>query len=299
MVSELSPYATHVFAPQSTNNSWSNLFEFIPENARVLDVGCSTGNFGATLIQERGCHVTGIDLNPADVEEARAHLSEAFVMDIDEIGAVESLGKFDVIIFADVLEHLVDPRATLREVRQCLTDHGKVIYSIPNMAHLSTRLDLLGGDFPYTETGLLDKTHLHFYDRVEIDNLFADAGFDIIEERPVVVEYPQLWVRDRLAQLGLSATPEFHELMRETESQVFQYVGAAVPTNRANPSSTRQRAIPNDEIIGYVAALLEHIAHLEKQFNELHTEFMRARKHPIVDLCGRASRRVSRLFQRA
>ena len=300
MANDLSPYALHVFEPDTRNNSWSNLFNFVPENSTVLDVGCSTGNFGAALIEEKGCLVTGVDLHAADVAEAKQRLTRALVMDINDKSAAETLGTFDVIIFADVLEHLIDPRATLRALRKLLADGGSIVYSIPNMAHLSTRLDLLAGEFPYTDTGLLDRTHLHFYDREEICNLFTEAGYEIIDEKPVVVEYPRTWIRDRLAQLGLSATAEFYDLLDHTESKVFQYVGIAIPAAKTgSPGRTRQRVMPNDEIIGYVAALLEHISHLEETLAAVEGRFAEVQRHPIADLQKRVVRRISRAFPRS
>ncbi|MBC7595488.1 MAG: methyltransferase domain-containing protein [Kineosporiaceae bacterium] len=259
MADAVSPYSKHEYSSGTHNNSWANLFELIPRGVRVLDVGCSTGNFGAALIKEKGCTVVGLDTNTADIAEAKAALTEAQVIDVTVLGAVAGLGKFDVIVFADVLEHLPDPRATLQSLHSSLTPNGFVAFSIPHMGHLSVRLDLLTGQFPYTETGLLDRTHFHFYDRLEIDDLFTDGGYTIVDKRPVVVQYPDSWLHDRLAQLGLTPDAKFFSLMTETESAVFQYVGTAYPTSLESmrQSVERERPMPNDEIIGYVQALID------------------------------------------
>ena len=255
----MSPYAAHEFDPDSRNNSWANLVNFIPEGARVLDVGCSTGNLGAALIRYKGCTVVGVDTNEADVVVARDILSDARVLDITGPLPEDLLERFDVVVFADVLEHLPDPRAALRSITRALVPSGVVVYSIPNMGHMSTRLDLLSGIFPYTETGLLDRTHLHFYDRVEVDDMFHDAGYSILDENPVVVQYPDSWLTDRLDQLGLMPRQEFFGHMRDTEAQVFQYVGIARPGAHADDrvEHLRTRVMPNDEIIGYVLAVID------------------------------------------
>jgi 2-polyprenyl-3-methyl-5-hydroxy-6-metoxy-1,4-benzoquinol methylase len=253
-----SVYADHVFLHGSGNNSWSNLFSLIPDGSRVLDVGCSTGHFGAALQELKGCTVIGVDLNEADILEARKILFDAQVLDITRDGAVESLGMFDVVVFADVIEHLVDPRGALRRIREILNEGGMVAYSIPHMGHLSVRLDLLEGRFPYRELGLLDRTHLHYYDRAEINGVFDDAGFVVSREAPVVSRYPEEWVRRRLAGLGLSVNDVFFEMLENTDSHVFQYVGTAVRKGVA-PSSPREPAgyvMPPDEIYEFAQSIL-------------------------------------------
>ncbi|MCU1586426.1 MAG: glycosyl transferase family 2 [Microbacteriaceae bacterium] len=296
MTDDVSPYAQHEFVAGTQNNSWANLFELIPEGATVLDVGCSTGNFGAALMREKSCSVTGIDLNAADIAVAAGVLTEARVLDITRPGAVESLGQFDVIIFADVIEHLPDARETLRSLRVALNPGGFVAYSIPHMGHLSVRLDLLAGQFPYTETGLLDRTHFHFYDKIEIANAFTEGGYTIVDERPVVVEYPQSWLRDRLAQLGLTPDDRFFALMNETEAQVFQYVGTAYPTDSDSltKAAERRRPMPNDEIIGYIQALIDEKDGSQAREKQLRDELDDARRHTV----GYQARRVSGALRR-
>jgi 2-polyprenyl-3-methyl-5-hydroxy-6-metoxy-1,4-benzoquinol methylase len=250
---ETSAYSSHLFVRGTRNNSWSNMLSFIPEGSRVLDVGCSAGNFGEALEQMNSCTVVGVDLNPVDIDEARGKISEAYVLDVSDTAAVAGLGTFDVVLFADVLEHLPDPRATLVAIRALLRPGGVVVYSIPNMGHLSVRLDLLEGRFTYTETGLLDKTHLHFYDAFEIEDVFTAAGYGIREEDPVVSEYPQRWVTERLAGLGLTADEKFFELLKATDSHVYQYVGVAIPLASLprNTAPIRTRVTPPDEILGF------------------------------------------------
>ena len=283
MSNDVSPYAKHEYSVGTHNNSWANLFELIPEGARVLDVGCSTGNFGAALIRNKNCTVVGIDTNSADIAAAQPALTDAQVIDITSPGAVDGLGKFDVIIFADVLEHLPDPRSTLKSLRASLNPDGFIAFSIPHMGHLSVRLDLLSGQFPYTETGLLDRTHFHFYDRLEIDSLFTDSGYTVVDQRPVVVQYPDSWLRDRLGQLGLTPDATFFSLMSDTESQVFQYIGTAYPTSveSIRHSVERQRPMPNDEIIGYVQALLDEKERAQERQRDAEEQLAAARRHSI------------------
>ena len=259
-MAELSPYSSHLFEPESLNNSWANMYAYIPSGSRVLDVGCSTGNFGEALEQLKDCTVVGIDINADDIAVAATRISAAHVFDITSPNAAEVLGTFDVIIFADVIEHLADPRSTLTSVHALLNPGGVIVYSIPNMGHASVRLDLLEGRFPYAELGLLDRTHLHYYDRSEVNDVFSSAGFSIADERPTVSEYPAPWVAQRLRAFGLSAEPAFFDMLKVTEAHVYQYVGKAIPREVAPALSpaTSRFVSPPDAILERANALLEH-----------------------------------------
>jgi 2-polyprenyl-3-methyl-5-hydroxy-6-metoxy-1,4-benzoquinol methylase len=278
-MAELSQYSSHFFDPDSLNNSWANMYSYIPAGSRVLDVGCSTGNFGEALEQLKGCTVVGIDINADDIEVAAGRISAAHVFDITAQDAAEVLGSFDVIVFADVIEHLGDPRAALTAVHALLNPSGVIVYSIPNMGHASVRLDLLEGRFPYAELGLLDRTHLHYYDRAEVNDVLASAGFSIADERPTVSEYPRQWVSQRLNALGLTANSSFFDMLRVTEAHVYQYVGKAIPVEEAPalpPASTRFVS-PPDEILERANLLLEHNQELVDQNEEQARENDRVR----------------------
>jgi 2-polyprenyl-3-methyl-5-hydroxy-6-metoxy-1,4-benzoquinol methylase len=297
----LSPYSAHFFAPEATNNSWSNMFNSVPEGSRVLDVGCSTGNFGEALERLKGCTVVGIDINEQDIAEAKTRISEAHVFDISSPGARERFGTFDVIVFADVIEHIPDPRSALRAARGLVAEGGRLVYSIPNMGHMSVRIDLLEGRFPYAELGLLDKTHLHFYDRLEVHDVLASAGFTITSENPTTSEYPRRWVEQRLSAMGLSATDAFFDLLRVTESQVYQYVGTAVPTLAAQsfPPDTRKYVTPPDEIQAWATAIVERNdelvaenARLAAELHELRQWAIALKKNPLAAATSALRRRL-------
>jgi methionine biosynthesis protein MetW len=150
------------------------ILEAVPRGARVLDVGCAGGHLAAALMSERGCSVVGID---RDVEAARARGIEARQADIESDG-LEASG-FDVVVFADVLEHLRDPAAALRAARAA----PLALVSLPNIAHWTARRALLRGRFPQEEHGLFDRTHVRFYTRATAHALAREAGWRVAEER--------------------------------------------------------------------------------------------------------------------
>lgn len=155
--------------------------------SRILDVGCSTGVLGSQL-KERGQYVecTGIELDEAMAENAKKTLDRVIVGNIEEIDLPKHLdyGYYDCIIFADVLEHLVNPWDVLKRITSFLDTKGMIVASIPNIEHYSTMLHLLTkGSWPYRERGIHDRTHLRFFTIKNIREMFESAGLEIIDIR--------------------------------------------------------------------------------------------------------------------
>ncbi len=138
----------------------------------VLDAGCG---FATTSqhIQRLGNRVTGIESNAAAVAVARTRIAEVIEADLELFDANR---KFDVILFADVLEHLAWPIGVLRRYTEMLKERGTVIVSLPNVGLWSVRLGLLFGRFPYQESGVLDRTHLRFFTRGSAIHMLHAAG---------------------------------------------------------------------------------------------------------------------------
>jgi GT2 family glycosyltransferase/2-polyprenyl-3-methyl-5-hydroxy-6-metoxy-1,4-benzoquinol methylase len=153
----------------------------VPESARrILDVGCGGGLLGGALRSLRGARVTGIELDPEAAARAKERLDE--VVTGDAIGALRALpdASFDAILFADLLEHLVEPEAALAQARRLLAPDGVVVASLPNVRHWSVVRQLLAGDFRYEPAGILDRTHLRFFTRASAQRLFAQSGFTLL-----------------------------------------------------------------------------------------------------------------------
>jgi 2-polyprenyl-3-methyl-5-hydroxy-6-metoxy-1,4-benzoquinol methylase/uncharacterized coiled-coil protein SlyX len=219
-------YQTFAEAPGSTHNL---VVDLVPPNSRVLEFGCATGYMSEVLASRRGCSVVGIEVVPAAAEIARHRCEKVVVGDAETLDLREALGgdRFDAILFADVLEHLRDPAALLKRVQPFLAEGGSVIASIPNVAHGSVRLALLGGEFRYRELGLLDNTHLRFFTRESIQDLFEESGYLIAE-----------WVRQRLSidetEVAVPSGPIVDAarslLAGDAEATTYQFIVRAVPT---------------------------------------------------------------------
>jgi len=160
-------------------SSHSLLLTGLPENGeggRLLDVGCAGGYLGE-ILAARGYRVTGIDSPGAGRHGVPASI-DLVEADLDR-GLPTLPGRFDIVLCADVLEHLRDPAAMLRELRGVLAPGGCLLASLPNSGHAYFRWNVLRGRFPQHDRGLFDRTHLHFYTWEGWRDLFESAGFRI------------------------------------------------------------------------------------------------------------------------
>ena len=153
----------------------------VPTGARiVVDVGCGAGAMGAALKSERpGIEVRGIEPNAEAAACARAVLDDVAVAS-GEQPMPASWPAPDCVVLADVLEHMVDPWASLRYWRTRLGPGGSVVVSLPNVGHWSVGEALSRGRWDYTEDGLLDRTHLRFFTRATAVELLEGAGFEVV-----------------------------------------------------------------------------------------------------------------------
>jgi len=148
----------------------------IPSGAFVLDVGCGTGATIAAYGKHVACKVLGIEPDSTRAEIARSRGIEVIHgLYLPEVNV--QYGPFDVIVFADVLEHLSNPAAILHVARQGLKEKGFILVSVPNVAHWSVRLALLFGNFQHDNVGIMDATHLRWFTKQSAITFFERIGF--------------------------------------------------------------------------------------------------------------------------
>lgn len=156
------------------------MIQYVPRNSkRILDVGCSEGGFGG-LLQNKNREVWGIEphTQAAMVAESRLHRVLNGTIE-SELTALPD-DYFDLIVFNDVLEHLVEPGMVLKNVMKKLNKDGALLASIPNLRFARILHGLLfEKDFKYTEFGILDYTHLRFFTKNSMVRLFEESGYEI------------------------------------------------------------------------------------------------------------------------
>jgi 2-polyprenyl-3-methyl-5-hydroxy-6-metoxy-1,4-benzoquinol methylase len=137
-----------------------SLLQELPAGSSVLDVGSASGYFGKRLAG-KGYYVVGVEQNESAASVAAAFYDEFVVADVE--AGLRLSRKFDVIVLADVLEHLRHPLNVLIHLRDLLSSTGRFVISVPNVANIYVRLSLLLGRFEYADRGILDETHLRFF----------------------------------------------------------------------------------------------------------------------------------------
>ncbi len=201
---------------------------------RLLDVGAADGLL-SRLFTARGWRVTAMERDPARAAAGRASCDRMIVADLDrDIPVLEE--TFDVIVYGDVLEHLVDPLRTLVTLDERLAPGGLVVVSIPNVAHLWIRLSLLVGRFEYADRGILDRTHVHFFTERSLRELLARAGLRVVRLEPTPAPLPLVvpprlhgpWL-DACHALNAAGARAFRRLLG------YQFVALARPASPAGP----------------------------------------------------------------
>ena len=169
-------YDGHLDAPQEVARM---LAELVPIGSRVLDVGCGTGSVSRIIADTRRAQIIGIEPDSCRAAAARARGLEVHEQLFTD-AILQELEAFDVIVFADVLEHVADPSSFLQLAQRALRPGGRVIASVPNVAHWSVRVDLLRGRFDYQPFGIRDATHLRWFTAETIRLLFESSGFRVV-----------------------------------------------------------------------------------------------------------------------
>lgn len=196
---------------------------------RLLDVGCGAGALASTLKRERNmAEVAGIEIIESAWQRAKKVLDEVVLGSIEEMELPFPANRFDCIICADVLEHLIEPSPALKKLAQVLVDDGVIVISIPNIQFHEVIAMLSTGGWTYMDAGLLDSTHLRFYTKPTIEKMIRDAGLEPLAIQPLSMRNTEDAPLEADGSLKMGAvtihdvTPEEHEAFR-----VYQYLAIA------------------------------------------------------------------------
>jgi len=198
----------------------------VGRDLRVLELGCASGHM-SRVFQSRGCRVTGIEMDPKTADAARQWCDAVHVLNLESPDwpvVFDGAPPFDVVVAADVLEHLRDPRDCLAKVRRLLRPGGRIVLSTPNIAYGGVVAGLLQGRFSYRDTGLLDSSHVHFFTAHSLKAILADEGFVLEHLSPVEAEsdHPEF------ADLWQSLPSGMREQIESApDARVFQWVASA------------------------------------------------------------------------
>jgi SAM-dependent methyltransferase len=209
-----------------------DLLPLIPPNARgIVEVGCNNGALARAYkaINPNGKY-TGIEVVAANAEGSRRYCDEVLLQDIEAVDEsfYTKYSDYNVWIFGDVLEHLRYPWEVLARIRRSMPADGCVIVCLPNAQHWSVQAKLAVGDFRYTEGGLLDRTHMRWFTRATMLEMFAGAGFKLEVGFPRIfgeLKNEHVIAAIRSMAIGVGADPD----LAVQDSLPMQYVVKAVP----------------------------------------------------------------------
>lgn len=158
------------------------MLDYIPQFAtKILDVGCGEGVFGLQLKQRQNAEVWGVEIQSDAATVANQRIDRCLTGDISLLVGDLPVAFFNCIIFNDILEHLVDPFDVLSRIKPTLSAHGVFVCSIPNVRYYYTLKELLfRKQWQYKDSGVLDKTHLRFFTKKSIIDMFTSLGCKIV-----------------------------------------------------------------------------------------------------------------------
>lgn len=168
------------------NNDKVWLFKQIKPNTNILDAGCAQGEIGGLVKECPGCKIYGVEINEDAIAfvKSKGAYADIFQFNLEHPDAdseeykrfLSTAPQFDYIIFSNVLEHMVDPTAVLYNFGNYLKIGGKVLISVPNIAHADISLNLLNGVFNYSDVGILDNTHVRFFTKQSFAQWIDDSN---------------------------------------------------------------------------------------------------------------------------
>jgi GT2 family glycosyltransferase/2-polyprenyl-3-methyl-5-hydroxy-6-metoxy-1,4-benzoquinol methylase/glycosyltransferase involved in cell wall biosynthesis len=209
-------------------SSLAILLERIPPGSRVLDVGIGGGALGRQLAAERDCVVDGCTLSKDEAANAAPSYRRVEVADLSaaSLDALFAGSSYDVIVCADVLEHLPRPTAVLESCRRLLAESGRLLLSIPNVGYAGLIGELLEGDFRYRTEGLLDRSHVRFFTRRSLLRMLREQRWHVDSVMPVVLDLPDSEFRIRPELLPPAVR---RHLLSLPDALTYQFIVEARP----------------------------------------------------------------------
>lgn len=168
-----------IFKKYGLSPTQQEILKIVGRERKVLEIGSSTGYMTRAFL-ENGCIVDAVESDQKAAAKLPKGIKKIFISSIEDDRVYDKLGRYDFIVMADVLEHLVNPDQVLKKLAKQSAIGTKLLISVPNVASWPMRKQLFfKGDFEYQESGLLDKTHLHFYTVNTLPKLLSENGWKV------------------------------------------------------------------------------------------------------------------------
>jgi ubiquinone/menaquinone biosynthesis C-methylase UbiE len=201
--------------------------KYVTPRSVVLDVGSACGDFGVLLHKQKDCEVHGMEFSKASIEIAKnthaySVIHQVDLNNFDERNFEDYYDHFDCIALLDVLEHVLNPKQVLQRLKRFLKEGGFFVISLPNIAFGDIKLQLLTDNFTYTETGILDETHVRFFTFRSIADLLSGLSIQVLDCSTKVADVSSLEYK---VPAGVR-----RYVLNDPHSFVYQYVLKAEAT---------------------------------------------------------------------
>jgi 2-polyprenyl-3-methyl-5-hydroxy-6-metoxy-1,4-benzoquinol methylase len=256
----------------------ARVVRMVGENKRVLEIGSGPGSITKYLATTANCRVTALDIDAESIKKVTPFCERTYQVDLNSSAwptVLEKDPKFEVLVAADVLEHVYEPAIVLEAMKGVLNNDGYMVISLPHVGHSVIHACLLDEDFDYSDTGLLDRTHIRFFGIKNMQQLFENAGLKIVHAEFVVrnpehTEFSKRWAKTSPALREVLAGNPF--------GLVYQVIIKAVPVAAHGDALNLMDMAVTPQVptaIGSVRAFLRlHLsAELYKKLRDLHHKY--------------------------
>jgi len=228
----------------------ARVVRMVGEKKRVLEIGAGPGSITRLLRDPNDCRVTALEIDSQAIQKLSPFCERVYQVDLNDPAWPEMLsndGAFEVVVAADVLEHLYDPLTTLKAMKGFIRGNGYLVISLPHVGHCAIIACLLEEDFDYRDWGLLDRTHIRFFGLKNMQALIESAGLKIADAQFVIVppkdtEFAGHWDRLPIKTRNAISASRF--------GFVYQVVIKAVTKESAGKGVTLM-SLPVDSQQGY------------------------------------------------
>ena len=197
----------------------------------ILEFGAANGRLTKFLSEEKKCNVDIVEIDEESGAEAAQYARKAFVGEdqgnIENLKWIDENTKYDFIVIADVLEHLPHPKDVLDKCQMVLKEQGRILVSVPNVAHNAVIIELLNDRFDYRSIGLLDSTHIHFFTRKTFLKMAESVGLAVVYEKAKRIRVGETEIQNSYKDVSKEI---FKELVNRENGDVYQYMFELVPS---------------------------------------------------------------------
>lgn len=225
-------------------NTLSIMAKWIDGGKKILEFGPANGRFTKYLKNNKKSRVTIVEIDSEAGLEAKAFAAKSFLGaikgDIEKYHWYDEKDKYDYIIFADVLEHLKNPKEVLQKCKTMLKDNGEILISIPNISHNSIIIDLMNDNFNYDKTGLLDITHIHFFTLSTFKKMIKECEMSIAEIVPIYSRVGNNEINNTYEDIP----PRVEDFIRKRkEGSIYQYVAKISKVEKTKKTKIKYSSI--------------------------------------------------------